>query len=265
MTDTDTRRPARHDAGPGRDLAAYTLRLGDDALVLAQRLCEWITRAPTVEEDLALSNIALDLLGQARTLFSQSGRHDGTGRDEDELAYGREPSEFRNVLLAELPNGDFADLVARQLVWTHHALLRYEALRDAGDPELAGLARRAAEETRYHRAHADRWVACLAHGTPESKRRLQDALDRVWPYTDELFEADGPVRRLARNGTVTSPTALREAWEQEMTTVLAEAGLRRPTVTEHRCGGRRGAHTPGFPDLIAELREVRRAHPGGTW
>ncbi|GAB2711243.1 1,2-phenylacetyl-CoA epoxidase subunit PaaC [Kitasatospora kifunensis] len=248
-----------------RDLAAYTLRLGDDALVLAQRLCEWITHAPTVEEDLALSNIALDLLGQARVLYAQSGRHDGTGRDEDDLAYGREPSEFRNVLLVELPKGDFADLIARQLVWTHHCLLLHTALRGAADPELAALAERAVEETRYHRSHADRWVACLAHGTPQSKRRLQAALDRVWPYTDELFEADALVRRLAEHGAVASPTTLRESWEREMTTVLAQAGLRMPTVTGHQCGGRRGAHTATFGDLVAELREVRCAHPGGTW
>ncbi len=249
----------------GSGLARHLLRLGDDALVLGQRLCQWITRAPTVDEDLALSNIALDLIGHARALFTRAGRLDGTGRTEDDLAYGRTEREFTNTLLTELPNGDFATTVARQLAYTHYAVLYYETLAHHTDPELAAFGARAAKEVAFHRLHADRWTVTLGRGTEESARRMRYGLERVWPYTGELFEEDDALRRLAASGTVPSPAPLRETWLDRVTGVVTGAGLTVPTPTWSATGGRSGLHTEEFGPLIAELQSVRRQFPGGTW
>ncbi|MFI6036078.1 1,2-phenylacetyl-CoA epoxidase subunit PaaC [Streptomyces sp. NPDC051315] len=260
---------ARADADLARpsdaDLAVHLLRLGDDALVLGQRLCQWITRAPTIEEDLALSNIALDLIGHARTLLTRSGQLDGTGRTEDDLAFTRSDRQFTNALLTELPNEDFAVTVARQLVYTHYAVLHYEALAGCPDAELAAFGSRAAKEVAFHRLHADRWTRRLGRGTPESTRRMQRGLERVWPYTGELFDEDDVVRRLAASGTVPSPAPLRAEWEQRVTDVVTDAGLTVPTVSWSATGGRCGLHTEQFGPLIAELQSVHRQFPGGTW
>lgn len=267
MTTTSDTAPApapealRTDPG----LAAHLLRLGDDALVLGQRLCEWITRAPTIEEDLALSNIALDLIGHARTLYTLSGRLDGTGRTEDDLAFTRTDREFANALLTELPNGDFAATVARQLVHSHYAVLHYEALAGCADADLAGFGARAAKEAAFHRMHADDWTLRLGLGTPESARRLQAGLDRVWPYTAELFDEDDVVRALVAAGTVPSPAALRPLWEQRVTEAVTRAGLTVPAPDWEARGGRVGLHTEEFGPLVAELQSVRRQFPGGTW
>ncbi|CAM5668391.1 1,2-phenylacetyl-CoA epoxidase subunit PaaC [Streptomyces fumanus] len=255
--------PAR--PATGTDLALHLLRLGDDALVLGQRLCEWITRAPTVDEDLALSNIALDLIGHARVLLTRAGRLDGTGRTEDDLAYTRSEREFTNALLTELPGGDFAQTVARQLVYTHYAVLYYEALAGCADPELAAFGARAAKETAFHRLHADRWTVTLGRGTAESARRMRRGLERVWPYAGELFEEDDVVRRLAAAGTVPSPAPLRAEWDRRVTDVVTRAGLTVPTPSWSARGGRAGLHTEEFGPLIAELQSVRRQFPGGTW
>ncbi|MFJ8194675.1 1,2-phenylacetyl-CoA epoxidase subunit PaaC [Streptomyces sp. NPDC096094] len=250
---------------PDPDLAVHLLRLGDDALILGQRLCQWITRAPTVEEDLALSNIALDLVGQARLLLTRAGHLDGTGRDEDALAFTRSDREFTNTLLAELPNGDFATTIARQLAYTHYATAYYEALGDCPDPDLAAFGRRAAREVAFHRLHADTWTERLGLGTPESARRMQRALDLVWPYTAELFDEDGPVRRLVAAGTVPSPAPLRPRWEESTSDVVTRAGLTVPAPRWRARGGRTGLHTEEFASLIAELQSVHRAFPGGSW
>ncbi|MEU5251937.1 1,2-phenylacetyl-CoA epoxidase subunit PaaC [Streptomyces longwoodensis] len=254
-------------AGPSADadLATYLLRLGDDALVLGQRLCGWITRAPLIEEDLALSNIALDLVGHARTLYTLAGRLDGTGRTEDDFAFTRREREFTNALLTELPNGDFAVTVARQLAHTHYASLLYEALAGCPDPELAAFGARAAKEVAFHRLHADRWVRQLGLGTPESARRMQRGLERVWPYTAELFDEDDVVRRLAATGTVPSPAPLRPEWERRVTEVVTGAGRTVPTPSWQARGGRSGLHTEEFTDLVGELQSVHRQFPGGTW
>lgn len=257
--------PGEPPAAADPDLARHLTRLGDDALVLGQRLCQWITRAPTIDEDLALSNIALDLIGHARTLLSRAGRLDGSGRSEDDLAYTRSEREFTNALLTELPNGDFAVTVARQLAYTHYAVLHYEALAHSADPELAAFGVRAAKEVAFHRLHADRWTVTLGRGTPESTRRMRRALERVWPYTGELFEEDDVVRRLAASGTVPSPAALRDTWLDRVTEVVTEAGLAVPAPTWSATGGRSGLHTEEFGPLIAELQSVRRQFPGGTW
>ncbi|KDR62117.1 1,2-phenylacetyl-CoA epoxidase subunit PaaC [Streptomyces albidoflavus] len=262
MTETVTG-PARQ--GTDTALARYAVRLGDDALVLAQQLCGWITRAPTIEEDLALSNIALDLVGHARTLLALGGRLDGTGRTEDDFAFLRTEREFTNALLVEIPDGDFAGTVARQLAYTHHAVLLYEALAASTDPELAAFAVRAAKEVAYHRRHADDWVVRLGLGTAESARRMRAGLERVWPCTAELFEEDALVRGLTAAGAVPAPGPLRERWHEEVAAVLERAGLPLPAPKWHATGGRDGLHTEAFGPLVAELQSVHRQFPGGTW
>ncbi|MHC3473128.1 1,2-phenylacetyl-CoA epoxidase subunit PaaC [Streptomyces sp. 7R007] len=264
-TTSDRRAHPAVDAPADPDLAAYLLRLGDDALVLGQRLCEWITRAPMIEEDLALSNIALDLVGHARTLLTLAGRLDGTGRTEDDLAFTRHPREFTNTLLTELPNGDFAVTIARQLAYAHYAFLHYEALAGCPDPELAAFGARAAKEVAFHRSHADRWTRQLGRGTAESARRMQRGLEHVWPYTGELFDEDDLVRRLAATGTAPSPAPLRPAWEQRVTEVVTGAGLTVPAPSWQAAGGRSGLHTEEFTGLIGELQSVHREFPVGTW
>ncbi|MGW8063935.1 1,2-phenylacetyl-CoA epoxidase subunit PaaC [Streptomyces ziwulingensis] len=257
--------PGASPAGPAADLAVHLLRLGDDALVLGQRLCQWITRAPTVDEDLALSNIALDLIGHARALLTRAGQLDGTGRTEDDLAYTRREREFTNALLTELPNGDFATTVARQLAYTHYAVLYYETLAHCADTELAAFGARAAKEVAFHRLHADRWTVTLGRGTEESARRMRRGLDQVWPYTGELFEEDEVLHRLSASGTVPSPASLHGTWLERVTGVVTGAGLTVPTSTWSARGGRSGRHTEEFGPLIAELQSVRRQFPGGTW
>ncbi|MFH9010865.1 1,2-phenylacetyl-CoA epoxidase subunit PaaC [Streptomyces sp. NPDC017943] len=247
------------------DLAVHLLRLGDDALVLGQRLCQWITRAPTVDEDLALSNIALDLIGHARVLLTRAGRLDGSGRTEDDLAFTRSEREFTNVLLTELPNGDFATTVARQLAYTHYAVAYYQALADCSDAELAAFGARAAKEVAFHRLHADRWTRTLAGGTRESARRMQQGLDRVWPYTAELFDEDEVARRLSASGTAPSPALARTAWQRTVSEVVTGAGLTLPGPSWSARGGRSGLHTEEFGPLIAELQSVHRQFPGGRW
>ncbi|MFI1371813.1 1,2-phenylacetyl-CoA epoxidase subunit PaaC [Streptomyces longwoodensis] len=264
-TTSETRVDTTGGSSAGADLATYLLRLGDDALVLGQRLCAWITRAPLIEEDLALSNIALDLVGHARTLLTLAGRLDGTGRTEDDLAFTRREREFTNALLTELPNGDFAVTVARQLAHTHYASLLYEALAGCPDPELAAFGARAAKEVAFHRLHADRWVRQLGLGTPQSARRMQQGLERVWPYTAELFDEDDVVRRLAAAGTAPSPAPLRPEWERRVSEVVTGAGLTVPTPSWQARGGRSGLHTEEFTDLVGELQSVHRQFPGGTW
>ncbi|MFI1769177.1 1,2-phenylacetyl-CoA epoxidase subunit PaaC [Streptomyces sp. NPDC020800] len=246
-------------------LAVLTSRLGDDALILCQRLCQWITRAPTVEEDLALSNIALDLIGHARALLTLTGALDGTGRSEDDFAYGRTDREFANALLTELPADDFAVLTARQLAYSHYACLYYETLADGAHHELASLAARAAKEAAYHRRYADGWTLRLGLGTAYSARRMQAALDLVWPYTAEPFDEDEVVARLKAEGFAPSPASLHAVWQERTADVVHRAGLTVPTPRWHARGGRQGLHTEAFGALIAELQSVRKQYPGGVW
>ncbi|MGA5547815.1 1,2-phenylacetyl-CoA epoxidase subunit PaaC [Streptomyces pseudogriseolus] len=261
----DTDRKADTDRAADADIALLTLRLGDDALILGQRLCQWITRAPTIEEDLALSNIALDLVGHARALLARSGQLDGTGRSEDDLAFGRTDREFRNALLTELPNGDFAVTVARQLAYTHYAVLLLEALADGTDQELAAFAARAAKETAFHRRHADLWTVRLGLGTEESARRMRTGLEQVWPYTAELFDEDDLTDRLVAAGVLPPLAALRTAWQASVAAVLDRAGLTVPAPSWQGRGGRQGLHTEAFGPLIAEMQSVHRQFPGGNW
>jgi ring-1,2-phenylacetyl-CoA epoxidase subunit PaaC len=241
--------------------ATYALRLADDALVLCQRLSWWSSRAPELEEDLALTNIALDLLGQGRVLLAHAGELEGAGRDEDDLAYLRSEREYLNVLLVEQPNGDFAQTIARQLLFSTFQLARYEALAGCADELVAGVAAKAVKEVAYHRDHAVRWTLRLGDGTDESHRRMQAAIELLWPYTHELFEGD-EVDRAAG----VDPATLRDGWRDFVDETLAAATL---TVPEdgswHPSGGRRGEHTEDLGYLLAEMQSLHRAHPGATW
>jgi ring-1,2-phenylacetyl-CoA epoxidase subunit PaaC len=248
------------------DAAEYALRLGDDALVLAQQLGMWITRAPELEEDVALGNIGLDLIGHARSLLHYAGT--ATGRSEDDLAYWRDEPEWRNAWIFEQPNGDFAHTIARQLVVSTYLLELYGELSASTDPTLAAVAAKAAKEVDYHRDHAVQWTLRLAHGTDESRQRMRVAIADTWPYIDELFEDDRLTERLAADGVAVLPSTLRPRFDEVMAAVLAEADLEPPTgrtafIAAGR--GRFGSHTEHLGPLLAEMQVLARQHPGASW
>ena len=243
----------------------YVLWLGDDALIAAQRLAEWCSRAPELEEDVALANIALDQLGVARLLLTYAGELEGAGRDEDQLAYLRDDREFRNCLLVELPEPDFAVTMAKLLFLSAYQKLLYEWLVASSDERLSAIAAKARKESRYHLDHASLWVARLGDGTDESHRRMQEAVDRLWPYTHELFASDDLARGLDEAGSGIDPATLRPQWLDLVTAVLDEATLTRPADGWAPGGGRQGLHTEHLSYLLAELQVVHRAHPGARW
>jgi len=247
------------------DTAVYALRLGDDALILSHRLAEWSSRAPALEEDIAITNIGLDLLGQARALLTYAGEAEGAGRSEDDFAYLRAEGEFTNCQLVEQPNGDFAVTMARQLFFSAYQLELYRGLAGSADPTLAAIAAKAVKEVTYHLDHAGRWVVSLGDGTDESHRRMQAGVDRMWPFTHELFETDAFSGRVAAAGTGVDPAALQPAWTRTVAAVLAEAGLERPDDVWHPSGGRRGVHSEHLGFLLAEMQYLHRSHPGATW
>ncbi|PPK94589.1 ring-1,2-phenylacetyl-CoA epoxidase subunit PaaC [Kineococcus xinjiangensis] len=252
-------------AGTTAATVQYLLRLGDDALVLAQRLGAQLTRAPQLEEDVALANIALDLLGQARPLLARAGELEGRGRDEDALAFLREERDFLNCQLVEQPDVDFAGTIARQLLFSCYQLPLLQALTTSADEVLAGVAGKGVKEVAYHRDHAVQWTLRLGDGTEESSRRMQAALDRLWPFAAELFESDDLVRSLAVRGVAVDPASVRPRWDADVDAVLAEAGLARPSSVRVATGGRRGLHTECFGYLLAEMQHLARSHPGATW
>lgn len=245
-------------------IGAYALTLGDDALVLSQRLCEWATRSPAIEEDVALMNVALDLLGQARSLLSYAAELEGAGRDEDDLAFLRGEREFLNCHLVELSNGDFGRTMARQLLFSAYQYELYGALSRSADERLAGVAAKAVKEVAYHREHAASWVVRLGDGTEESHARLASGLAEVWPYAAELFEPLEPAELVAA-GVAPDPAALRESWSVFVSGVLTEATLEEPECLPAPGGGRRGLHTEAFGYLLAEMQHLHRSHPGATW
>jgi ring-1,2-phenylacetyl-CoA epoxidase subunit PaaC len=260
----DARPPAGVD---GSALAAYCLMLGDDALIYSHRLQQWTTRAPELEEETALANIALDLLGQARMLLARAGQADGSGRDEDRFAFFRDEGEFRNVRLVERPDADFAELAARLLVFSAWRLALFGALTASRDPVLAAIAAKGVKELTYHRDYAARWVIRLGDGTGLSHAKMQAALTVVWPLVDELF-APHPVEA-ALAGVAAGAPALRVEVGAVLDTVLAAATLHRPEVAPLAGvagrAGRDGVHTEAFGYILAELQSVARAHPDATW
>ncbi|MGI5179699.1 1,2-phenylacetyl-CoA epoxidase subunit PaaC [Dactylosporangium sp. CA-152071] len=263
----------------------YVLGLADDALIAAQRLSEWCSRAPEMEEDIALANIALDQLGVARMLLGYAGELEGQGRTEDDLAYLREAHEFRNVRLVELDNGDFAVTMAKLLFLSVYQRLLYDRSIGAGDERIAAVAAKARKESAYHVDHSSRWVVRLGDGTDESHRRMQAAVDQIWPYTHQLFEAGPAVHALALAGVVVAPSTLRPAWLETIDTVLNESQLSRPTTETASQLGRpatesasqlsrpntetavmsRTEHTEALTELLADMQVLHRAHPGARW
>ena len=250
---------------PDSKLVNFALALADDALVLGHRLSEWSGKAPSLEEDIALSNLGLDLIGQARLFYQLAARAEGRGRDEDKLAYFREPAEFRNMLLMELPRGDFAFTMARQLVVAAHLHPFYAALAKSTAPELADIAAKAVKEMAYHARHASEWVIRLGDGTGESRRRMIAALEAVWPFTDELFQTDADECALVAAGIAPDRASVKLAWDTTIDRVLAEAKLERPEIEEFRSGGRAGHHTAHLKEMLADMQSLARAHPGAVW
>lgn len=247
------------------DLFEYLLRLGDDRLILGHRLSEWCGHAPILEEDIALANIALDLIGQANLILQLAGEVEGKGRDQDALAYFREAIDFRNAQIAELPNGDFAVTVVRQFLVSLAAMLTLERLQGRAIPELAGIAAKAYKESRYHVRHAGEWVIKLGDGTEESHRRAQRAVDDLWRYTGELFETDAVEQRLVTQGLAIDVSTIESAWMSQVRDVLSTAALTIPEKVFMQRGGRRGRHTEHLGHLLAEMQIVARSHPGATW
>lgn len=245
------------------DLVVYTLRLGDDALILSQRLGEWIAASPQIEQDVAIGNIALDLLGQARALLTYAGDAEGGGRDEDDLAYFRDERDITNVHLVELPGGDFAVTMARLLLFSAYQYELYSRLLDSTDETLAAIAAKAVKEVAYHRDHATQWVLRLGDGTEESHRRMQAGIDTMWPYLGELFESDPSVERLP--AVAVDPARLESPVTAYLRQVLDRATLDVPDVRPAVTGGRRGVHSESMGPLLAEMQYLARSHPGATW
>lgn len=251
----------------GNDRAIFdtALCLADDALVLGHRLSQWSSRGPTLEEDIALSNLALDLIGQARLLYTLAGEVEGAGRDEDRLAYFRDAAHFRCLPLVELPIGDFAFTMARQLVYAAFMHPYFAALAGSREPRLAEIAAKAVKEMAYHVRHAAEWTIRLGDGTDESRQRMQAGLAAVWPYVPALFEMTHDEAALAPAGIVPDRGALRADWDALLARVLAEATLTRPAGWPADPAHRRGAHTPHLAPMLADMQSLARAHPDAVW
>jgi ring-1,2-phenylacetyl-CoA epoxidase subunit PaaC len=259
MTDETRHQDATHQN------AAWLIRLGDTSLVLGHRLSEWSSRGPTLEEDIALSNLALDLIGQTRALYGHACCLERGSRDEDMLAYRRVEQEFRNPLLVEQPNGNFADTMVRHLIFSAHALPLFEALRQSNDDEVAGIATRSARELTYHVRHASEWVIRLGDGTPESQTKTSTALAELWPYVPELFEADDLDRQVAARGFGVDPSMLRAAFDATVDPVLERATLKRPREVYGQRGGKQGRHSEHLGPMLAMMQNLQRAYPDAVW
>jgi ring-1,2-phenylacetyl-CoA epoxidase subunit PaaC len=253
----------------------YLLRLADNPLILGQRLSEWCGHGPILEEDIALTNVALDLIGQARLLLSYAGRVEGKGRDEDALAFLRDARELRNLTMLELPNGysvdgwtddlDFALTIARIFLFSSFQSLQWQVLASSRDGELSAIAMKSLKESRYHEDHAAEWLARLGDGTSESHARIQRALDALWPYTAEFFSADDVDRTMAAEGIGVDPSTLESTWRDGVMAALQRATLDEPKASGMRTGGKHGIHSEHLGYLLAEMQFMQRAYPGGSW
>ncbi len=250
-------------AKPTEEVAEYALRLGDDALILAQRLGHWISRAPELEEDVALGNIALDQLGHARSFLSYAGG--AWDKSEDDLAYFRREHEFRSAHLFEQPNGDFAVTIARQFVVSYYQFELYRRLTQSTDATIAAISAKAVKEVDYHRDHSAQWILRLAQGTEESRRRIIHALRLIWPYVEELFTDDELTTRLTEAGAAVEPSSLRADFDRLTGEILSEAELEVPDVPAAPGGGRRGKHSEHLGYILAEMQVLAREHPGASW
>ena len=246
-------------------LVLYVLRRADDALILGHRLSEWCGHSPMLEEDMALSNMALDLLGQARELFSYAAQVEGLGNDEDKFAYLRDVRQYRNLLLTEQPNGDFARTIVRQFFYSAFADLYWRAMMRSSDATLAAIAAKSEKESAYHLRHACEWILRLGDGTAESHRRAQAAIDDLWAFTGEMFEVDAGERGLIASGVAADPAGLRAAWSAGVADLVGEATLRLPSSDWMQQGGRSGRHSEHLGHLLSKLQSMQRTFPGVTW
>ncbi len=249
----------------GAALFTYVLHHADDCLILSHRLGQWISCAPEIEEDIALGNVGLDILGVGRNLLQYAGRIEAAGRSEDDLAFGRTEREFTNLLLVEQPNGDFALTMARQFAFDAYQDLLWRALTASTDETIAGIAEKAAKESRYHLRHSRNWVVTLGDGTEESHERMQAGIDAIWRFTHEMFIDDPADVAAAGRGFGVLPSGLRSEWDQLVSDGLGEAGLARPNDTAVRTGGRAGLHTEYMGHILAEMQTMYRTYPGATW
>ncbi|WP_018238098.1 1,2-phenylacetyl-CoA epoxidase subunit PaaC [Ensifer sp. BR816] len=252
-------------SGDGTVLFEFLQRMGDNALILGHRLSEWCGHAPALEEDIALANTALDLIGQTQLWLGLAGEVEGKGRTADNLAYLRDATEFRNVLLVERPNGDFGKTLMRQFLFDAWHLVILQALRSAADKRIADIAEKAAKEVAYHLDRSRDLIVRLGDGTAESHRRMQEALDELWPYTGELFIGDTGDAELAAAGIIPAPESLKGAWDDVVGETLAEATLKKPADGYMHKGGKRGVHTEHMGFILAEMQFLQRAYPCATW
>ncbi len=246
-------------------LAEYAMRLGDDSLILGQRLSEWCGHAPALEVDLSLANFALDLIGQATLLLGLAGVVEGQGRDADRLAFHRDVLQFRNCLLVEQPNGDFAQTMARQFLFSTYQYAMFEALARSTEPRLAEIAAKAVKEVRYHAELAAEWVIRLGDGTAESHTRMADGLDWCWRFVDELFQMDAVENELAARGIAVDKAALRPGFDAAVAAVLNAATLPAPVYPRAVTGGRKGHHTEHLGHLLAPMQYLQRTYPDAVW
>jgi ring-1,2-phenylacetyl-CoA epoxidase subunit PaaC len=243
----------------------YLLRIGDSCLIHAQRLAEWCGHAPVLEEDIALSNMALDLVGQARAVLTRAGQLEGAGHDEDQLAFLRDERDYLNLTLVELPRGDFAVTVLRNFVMATWLKLLWQRLQQSSDAELAAIAGKAVKEARYHQQHAGDWLLRLGDGTEESAKRTGAALELLWPYVAEMFEADAVDEQAASTGLGPRWADLRDEWAAEVLPVLTDAKLKPPADRAFRSTGRQGRHSEHMGYILAEMQHLQRSFPGGVW
>ena len=246
-------------------LFEYLLRMGDNCVILSHRLSEWCGKAPVLEEEMALMNVGLDLVGQARMILDYAGKVEGAGRDEDKLAYHRDAKDWRNFLLVEQPNGDFAVTMARQLFFDVFQYLQYEALTQSKDQMIAEIATKSLKESTYHVRHSADWVIRLGDGTDESHKRMQDALDRLWGFVPEMFDMDEVDNAMVAAGIGIDAAALRSKWDAKINEVLTEATLRTPDVSWEVRGSREGKHSEYLGYILAEMQFLPRAYPDATW
>ncbi len=243
----------------------YCLRLGDNALVLGHRYSEWCSRGPILEEDLALTNISLDLIGRAQAFLSYAAQLQGNGKTADDLAYKRGERLFLNNLMSELPNGDFAFTMARQLLFSAYEYFLYEALAGSKDTQISAIAAKGLPEVNYHLEHASDWALRLGDGTDESHRRYQDAINRLWEYTGELFEMNSVDETLVKAGIVPDLSVIRSKWAARIAELLEPAGISMPDNGFMQTGSREGVHTEHLGHMLSEMQYLQRAYPDATW
>ncbi len=248
-----------------QELLAYVTRLGDNALILSQRLIEAVALYPELEEELANANFALDYIGQARLFYSLAAKLEGKDRSEDDFAFLRDGHEYRNVLLIEQANGHFGDMMAREFLFDSFYLLQLEALEECSEPGVAEIAARAVKEIRYHLRHVSQWVVRLGDGTEESHARMQQAIDDHWQFTGELFVADDIDDAFEKSHAGPNLESIREQWQVNVAAVLEEATLSKPVDGWMAAGGKQGRHSEHLGFLLAEMQHLQRSHPGATW